>query len=228
MKKFLLPVLAGVVAASIVRADDLPPKSHPDSSTWNDLIAPDLSNADFPAGVWFIENGAFTASKDETIWSKQDWENFVIDLEFQPDDNANSGVVIYCTDTKNWIPNSVEVQILDDNGSKWKDAHPTWKCGAIFGHLAASKSMVKKPGEWNRMTVWAKGRMIYVMINGELVTQCDMTKWTDGKKNPDGSDIPPWLPKPFATIPTKGKIGLQGKHGDALIHFRNVKIKSLD
>jgi len=228
MKKFMLFVFAGIVQASLARAEDLPPKAHPDSSKWQDLIAPDLSNADFTAGVWYIENGAFTANKDETIWSKKDWENFCIDLEFQPDENANSGVVIYCTDTKNWIPNSVEVQILDDSGSKWKSANPTWKCGAIFGRLAASKSMVRKPGEWNRMTIWAKGQMIYVMLNGELVTECDMSKWTDGKKNPDGTAIPSWLPKPLATLPTKGRIGLQGKHGGALIHFRNVKIKQLD
>ncbi|MCX7009518.1 MAG: DUF1080 domain-containing protein, partial [Kiritimatiellaeota bacterium] len=75
---------------------------------------------------------------------------------------------------------------------------------------------------------WAKGQMIYVMLNGELVTQCDMRKWTDPKKNPDGSSIPAWLSKPLAQLPTKGKIGLQGKHGGAPIYFRNVKISQLD
>lgn len=229
MKKLMmLVVAAGVACAVAARAEELPPKAHPDSSKWEDLIAPDLSNADFPAGIWYIENGTFTASKDETIWSKKDWENFVIDLEFQPAEKANSGVVIYATDTKNWIPNSVEVQILDDWAAEWKDKPTTWKCGAIFGRLAASKQMVKKAGEWNRMTIWAKGQMIYVMLNGELVTQCDMSKWTDPKKNPDGSDIPPWLSKAMATMPTKGKIGLQGKHGGAQIHFRNVKIKQIE
>ena len=55
----------------------------------------------------------------------------------------------------------------------------------------------------------------------------DMSKWTSGKVNPDGSEIPSWLPKPFAELPTKGYIGLQGKHGDSLIWFRNVKVRSL-
>ena len=209
-------------------ADALPPKAHPDSAKWENLFKPDLSDADFPKGIWYIEDGLLTQSKDEMIWSQKDYENFVIDLEFKTATNANSGVMIYASDTKNWIPNSVEVQILDDWGDKWSQIPPTWKCAGIFGRLAPSKQVVKRPGEWNRMTVWAKGQMIYVMLNGELVTQCDMRKWTDSKKNPDGSDIPAWLSKPLASMPTKGKVGLQGKHGGAQIYFRNVKIRQLD
>ena len=218
----LLPCFTGCATTA------LPPKTHPASAQWENLIAPDLSNADFPKGIWYIEDGTLTASKDEMIWSQKDYENFVIDLEFKTATNANSGVIIYASDQKNWIPNSVEVQILDDWGSKWAKVPATWKCAGIFGRLAPTESVVKKPGEWNRMTVWAKGQMIYVMLNGVLVTQCDMRKWTDPKKNPDGTNIPAWLSKPLATLPTKGRIGLQGKHGGAQIYFRNVKISRID
>ena len=79
--------------------------------------------------------------------------------------------------------------------------------------------------EWNRMTILAKGRTIKVWVNGEVTAEMDMDKWTDAKKNPDGSDIPSWLGIPAAKLPAKGKIGLQGKHGDATIWFRNVRIK---
>jgi hypothetical protein len=77
------------------------------------------------------------------------------------------------------------------------------------------------------MTITCKGKMIYVMLNGELVTEMDMSKWTSAKTNPDGSEIPSWLSTPFAELPTKGRIGLQGKHAGAPIFFRNVKIKEL-
>ena len=69
--------------------------------------------------------------------------------------------------------------------------------------------------------------MIDVLLNGEAVTSMDMTKWTEAKKNPDGSDIPSWLSKPAATLDPKGYIGLQGKHAGAPIFFRNLKIKKL-
>jgi hypothetical protein len=54
----------------------------------------------------------------------------------------------------------------------------------------------------------------------------DLSQWTSAKKNPDGTDIPPWLSRAWGELPTKGRIGLQGKHGNAVIFFRNVRIKS--
>jgi hypothetical protein len=56
----------------------------------------------------------------------------------------------------------------------------------------------------------------------------DRTRWTSAKKNPDGSDIPPWLSRPVAELPTHGWIGLQGKHAGATIWFRNLRVKELD
>ncbi len=70
--------------------------------------------------------------------------------------------------------------------------------------------------------------MIYVMLNGELVTEMNMNLWTSAKKNPVGSDIPPWLSTPFSELPTHGYIGFQGKHAGAPIYFRTIKIKELD
>ena len=69
---------------------------------------------------------------------------------------------------------------------------------------------------------------ISVVLNGQLVTDIDMKKWTSATKNPDGSEIPAWLSKPMAELPTKGRIGLQGKHAGAPIYFRNVKIKAAE
>jgi len=205
-----------------------PPKGHPDSSQWADLFAPDLSNAIFPAGVWSWQDGVLTATEDQCIWTKDQYTNFVLDLEFKNAEGTNSGVVVRCSDIKNWIPNSIEIQICDDFAEKWAKMPKTWHCGAIFGHLAPTKSMVKKPGEWNRMTITCRGPMVYVVLNGELVTQMDMRKWTSAKTNPDGSEIPPWLSRPVAELSLTGHIGLQGKHGDAPIWLRNIKIKVLE
>ena len=171
------------------------------------------------------------------IWTKKEYQNCIIDLEFKNGPNANSGVFVYGSDiTPGKWTHSVEIQILDDYGDKWtKDdkakkwykVPASWKCGGIFGRLAPSKQVVKKAGQWNRMTVTCQGQKIWVLLNGEQVTAMDMSKWTSGTKNPDGTPIPPWLNKPLAELPTKGHIGLQGKHGGAPIYFRNVKIKEL-
>lgn len=211
--------LAGCV--SVLGADAA---KHPDSSQWKSLFAADISDADFPAGVWTVKDGVMTASEDQCIWTRKSYSNFTLDLEFKTDTGTNSGVIVYASDIKDWIPNSIEIQIADDFAEKWAKSPRTWQCGAIFGRLAPTKSLVKKPGEWNRFTITCKGKSICVMLNGETVTKMDMAKWTDAKKNPDGSEIPAWLSKPAAELKTEGRIGLQGKHAGAPIFFRNVKI----
>ena len=205
----------------------LPLKGHPDTKGWAGLFKEDLSNAEFVPKVWTCDKGVFTAEEDQIIFSKVEYENFIVDLEFNCEPGANSGVVVYCTDKKDWIPHSVEIQILDDDNEKWASVAGTWKCASIFGHLAPSEKATKKPGEWSRMTVACKGKMIYVVLNGKPVTTMDMSKWTSAKKNPDGSDIPDWLSTPFSELATKGFIGLQGKHAGAKTYFRNMKIKAL-
>ncbi|MGZ8841640.1 MAG: 3-keto-disaccharide hydrolase, partial [Candidatus Aminicenantales bacterium] len=85
--------------------------------------------------------------------------------------------------------------------------------------------LVKKPGEWNRFTITCMGKRITAELNGEEVTDMDMSLWTSAKTNPDGSEIPPWLSRPFAELATKGRIGFQGKHAGAPIFFRNIRIK---
>jgi len=204
-----------------------PADSKSGKNSWQELFASDLSNADYPAGIWTFETGILTASEDQCIWTKKDYKNFILDLEFKTAEGTNSGVIVYCTDTANWIPNSVEIQIADDFAKQWAESPKTWQCGAIFGHLAPIHSMVKKPGEWNNFTITCKGKMIQVELNGMQVTEMNMDLWTSAKTNPDGSEIPSWLSTPFAELATHGRIGLQGKHAGAPIYFRNLKIKEL-
>jgi hypothetical protein len=204
------------------------PKGHPDSSAWESLFAADLSDAIYPKGIWSVTDGVLTATEDKCIWTKKEYENFILDLEFKNAPGTNSGVFVYCSSIENFIPNSVEVQIADDFADKWAKSPKTWQCAAIFGHQAPTKSAVKKPGEWNRMTITCKGTKICVVLNGEEVTNVDLKQWTSAKKNPDGSEIPPWLSKPMADLPTRGHVGLQGKHAGAPIYFRSLKIKKIE
>lgn len=218
-------VLAALIGCTALASAQSQPEAT--GPGWTPLFAPDLANADKPAGVWSVTDGVLTANADQCIFTKTEFENFSLDLEFKTDKGTNSGVIIYCTDIKNWIPKSVEIQIADPFADKWAKADPTWHGGGIFGHLAPAKQMTKKPGEWNHMTIEANGKKLKVWLNGELTADMDMALWTSAKKNPNGSGIPSWLSTPFAELPTKGFIGLQGKHGDATVWFRKVQVKTL-
>jgi len=229
IRQFLVLLVGFGLAFLMAGASQKPAATpgHPDVTGWIDLFLPDLSNAEYPAGVWTFADGILTASEDQCIWTKKDYKNFVIDLEFMTAAGTNSGVIVYASDTKDWIPNSVEIQIADDFAEEWAKSPATWHCGAIFGHLAPARSVVKKPGEWNRYTISCRGPMITVILNDEKITEMDMRKWTSVKTNPDGSEIPAWLSRPKAQLATGGRIGLQGKHAGAPIYFRNIKIKPL-
>jgi hypothetical protein len=206
-----------------------PALTHPDISgpSWSSLFKNDISDAIFPIGIWTLSSGILTASKDETIYSAKAFNDFILDLEFKNAKGTNSGVFVHVSDLKDNIPNSVEVQICDDFYPEWANSPPSWHCGAIFGHQPPTQSLVKKPGEWNHYTITCIGRKIWVVLNGQLVNECDMSRYTSAKKNPDGTDIPDWLSKPLAEISLNGHIGLQGKHAGSPIFFRNIKIKEL-
>lgn len=205
------------------------PVLHPDVSGkgWMHLFNDNLTNAVYPAGIWSVTDGVITATKDEAIWSEKAYDNFVLDLDFKNAPGTNSGVIVHASNTDDWIPHSVEIQIADDFADEWAKSPANWQCAAIFGRQAATKHLVKQPGEWNHYTITCIGRMIWVVLNGELVNTCDMSKYTSATDNPDGTKAPSWLSTPMAVLPLHGRIGFQGKHAGAPIYFRNIYIKEL-
>jgi hypothetical protein len=226
MKNLLLLAIFAIVCSACTEAVHDPTR-HPDTrgKDWKPLFADDLSDAIKPDGVWSVSDGIITASEDKNIWSAKEYDNFVIDLEFKTAEGTNSGVVVYCSDISNWIPNSIEIQIADDFAEKWSESPKNWQCGAAFGRLAPTKSAVKRPGEWNRFSITCIDKNIWVVLNDEHIIEMHMDEWTSATTNPDGSEIPSWLSKPLSELPTSGYIGFQGKHAGAPIYFRNIKVK---
>lgn len=186
------------------------------------------NKAAFESGVWKMGvDGVMTATKDDAIWSDASYENFELDFDYKLDPAANSGVIIYAEDTKNWIPNAIEIQLLDDNHERWNKDGPHLKNASLYGHVAPVATPAKPAGQWNHMNIKAVGQQITVTVNGVLALDYSLAKLTDGKVTPEGYKIPGHLPRPWSTIRTSGPIGLQGKHGGALPYFRNVRIRQV-
>ena len=228
MKKCIFPCLFSFLFFTQLMAQS-PVTSHPNTNEkgWVDVFTKDLSNANFEKGVWSYEDGVITATKDTAIWTDKEYNNFILDLEFKNAKGTNSGVFVHVSNPIEWVNHSVEIQIADDYDPKWANATASWQCAAIFGHQPASKKTVKQPGEWNHYTITCIDKKIWVVLNGVLVNECDLSLYTSAKVNPDGSPIPAWLSNPIADLPLKGKIGFQGKHAGAPIYFRNIKLKEL-
>ena len=221
----MLMVAAGLLAAMTawaLPADGL----HPNSDAWHALFAQDLSNAEDTKGVWFRDaDGNLTASKDVLLFSKAEYGPFVLDLEFKFDPGANSGVYIYASDLKNLVPNKIEVQLMDDPAPCWKNCTPYQRTAALYGHCKPKTEALKPTGEWNRMTIFALGQKIRIVLNGVEVIDENLSAHASNKINPDGSKVPPLHTKPWAEIATRGRIGLQGKHQGASTYFRNIRVR---
>lgn len=226
-------LLLALPAAACASAPVVPAQGHPDSAGqgWAPLFADDLSNttlADADKGkAWVLEApGTWRSDVDKMIFTKEAYENFVLDLEFKLAPGTNGGVILFCSDTNNWVPNSIEVQVADDSDPKW-NAEAYTRCGAFYGRQKPTKFLVKKPGEWNRYTLVVVGTKVQVRLNGEEVNRFDLADFKDAKQNPEGTTAKPWLSKAPAGLPAKGRIGLQGKHGNASVWYRNVRIHAL-
>jgi hypothetical protein len=165
---------------------------------------------------WVVKDGAMVReSAGGDVWTKERFGDFVLELEFKT--AGNSGVFIRTDDPKNNVQTGIEIQV--DNPAAKPGKHSV---GALYDLVAPTKDNTKK-GEWNRMTVTAKGSMITVEINGETVNRMDLDKWTEGGKNPDGSKNK--FKTALKEFKREGHIGFQD-HG-AAVSYRNVRIKTL-
>ena len=60
--------------------------SHPDSDGWEDVFNKDLSNAECAKSGWaWDKDGYLTPGTEETLFSKKDYKNFVLDLAYTMD-----------------------------------------------------------------------------------------------------------------------------------------------
>ena len=218
MKRTVRNLSLGFLAAGLVCAAS--PKVFAADEA-KDLFAKDLSNA-VDAHKWTFTDGVLVAGDHETLWTKESYGDFVLDLDFKVAKESNSGVFLHSWDIKN-VLGSLEIQVHENS-----DSSKYGMVGAIYDAQPPSKNMAKPVGEWNHYTITCKGSIVKVVFNGEEVINADLNKWSEKGKNPDGT--PNKFPKPLKDYAAPGPIGLQGLHGKAQapVWYRNLKIQKLD
>lgn len=197
------------------------PKAHPDTAGWKDVFAADLSNADLKQGSWEMKDGVLVAKTHDTIWTKDSYDNFILDLEFKVEKESNSGVFLRSGNTKDVLA-ALEVQVHDS-----QDGALYGMVGAIYNAQPPAKAVQKPVGEWNRYTITCNDNKMSLVFNGEEVWNIDLNDWKEARKNADGTQNK--FGKALKDFSRKGPIGLQGLHGKAQapVWYRNIKIKPL-
>ncbi len=181
-----------------------------------------------PATHWIVENGVIALKdrsdrqehNDNYLWTKEQYGNFVLDLEFKVTQGSNSGVFLRTSDLKDPVYTGIEVQVASANPGR-----PMTKnsAGGLYD-LVATKASTLKPDGWNRYTITCQGSKISVELNGQLVVDADLDQWTEAGKNPDGTANK--FRRALKDFARTGYIGLQD-HGSA-VWYRNIRVKRLD
>jgi len=172
-----------------------------------------------PVSEYEVSDSAICCQKGKggTIYTKDEFADFVARLEFKLPPGGNNGLAIrYPGDGDTAYVGLCELQILDDDDPQYKGKlDPRQACGSVYGMVAAHRGYVRPAGEWNFEEVTVKGSKIRVELNGTVITDADVAKVTEFMANHahPGKDR------------TSGHFGFAG-HNDPVC-FRNIQIKRL-
>lgn len=154
--------------------------------------------------------------KGGTIYTEQEYADFIVQFEFKLPAGGNSGVAIrYPGRGDPAYSGMCELQILDDSAARYKDLDARQYHGSAYGMTAAKRGALKPVGEWNAQIVTVQGSTITVELNGELILDTDLSLVTEYHRNKkhSGKDR------------AQGHLGFAGHRSS--VAFRNIFIKEL-
>jgi hypothetical protein len=156
--------------------------------------------------------------KGGTIYTREEFTNFVVRLEFKLPPGGNNGLAIrYPGYGDTAYVGMCEVQVLDGHYEEATGAKidPRQADGSAYGMVPAQRGFQHPIGEWNYEEVTVKGSTLKVEQNGTVILDTDLAKVTRfmGQPHP-GKDR------------TNGHFGFAG-HADPVM-FRNISIKRLN
>jgi hypothetical protein len=107
--------------------------------------------------VWKVENGnLITPGNGPELINNSKFEDFKLHVEFKCDANSNSGI---------YLRGRYEVQVETDSNEE----PPSHHTGGVYGFLAPSPELPRKPGEWQSFDITLIGRWITVVQNGQTI-----------------------------------------------------------
>jgi Domain of Unknown Function (DUF1080) len=171
---------------------------------------------------WGIEEGAiaYKGKGAGDIITKEQYDNFELELEWKISPAGNSGIFIRAGTEGAIYMTAPECQVLDDD--KHGDGkNPKTSAGSLYALIACSEKAAKPVGEWNKVKIVANGKNIEHWLNDKKVVSYE---WggEETKNLIAASKFKGW--NKFMTL-DKGFIGLQD-HGNP-VWFRAIKVKPL-
>jgi hypothetical protein len=151
-----------------------------------------------PDGAWKVEDGKLVSpGHGAEIINDSKFEDFKLHIEFNCPPDSNSGV---------YLRGRYEVQIETDSIQE----PPSHHMGGVYGFLAPSPELPRKPGEWQTFDITLIGRRITVVQNGQTIINDEEIPGITGGALDSHEELP-------------GPIYLQGSE-KGHVAFRNIVI----
>jgi hypothetical protein len=107
--------------------------------------------------VWKVENGnLISPGNGPELINDSKFEDFKLHVEFNCGPTSNSGV---------YLRGRYEVQVETDS----IEEPPSHHMGGVYGFLAASPELPRKPAEWQTFDITLIGRWITIVQNGQTI-----------------------------------------------------------
>lgn len=161
-------------------------------------------------GEWSVENGVligrngrnWSTNPEKTgswLSTEKPYGDFRLELQFMINERGNSGVFFRSAHEKNPAFTGYELQIFGAPNRPPSKGGP----GSIYDVIAPTKNLIRPDGQWNTLTLVARGPRVVVETNGEKTIDAD-------------------LPRSL-----RGYIGLQNHDDRSVVKFRNIRIAEL-
>jgi hypothetical protein len=178
----------------------------------------DFSGWAGPVENYEIRDGAVVCKpgKGGTIYTQEEYDNFVVRLEFKLPPGGNNGLAIrYPGSGDTAYAGMCELQVLDSEHPKYAQLDARQYHGSAYGMVPARRGYLRPTGQWNFQEVTVNGSRIKVELNGNVILDADLSQVNEYMHN---------SPHPGKDR-TAGHFGFAG-HSDP-VEFRNVRIKRL-
>lgn len=152
-----------------------------------------------------------------TIYTEDEYSDFVARLEFKVPEGGNNGLAIrYPGSGDTAYVGMCELQVLDNSAPGFASLDDRQFHGSAYGIAAAKRGYQRPVGEWNFQEVTVKGSTIKVELNGTVILDADLSTVKEFMAN---------SPHPGISR-TSGHFGFAG-HSDP-VEFRKIMVKRLD
>lgn len=165
-----------------------------------------------------VRDGAIVCreGKGGVLFTEDQYDDFVVRLEFQLPPGGNNGLAIRYPGTgRAAYDGMTELQVIDDTAEQYAKLDPRQFHGSVYAMVPAQRGYLRPVGQWNYQQVTVQGSTIIVELNGTVILNADLSQVTEFKDN--------W-PHPGKDR-TRGHFGFAG-HRDPVM-FRDLAIKRL-